>query len=114
MRCGFLLVFIPTMQGSLTFFDTVWPRSDSQRLLDLVAQMASFQPAEPHWFLPLIGVDPMSRGRGRGDSDRIVDPPVDRGRSLRNRAVAGYGCNCYGGGGVGGVLSIVPIVVLVR
>jgi hypothetical protein len=24
-------------------------------ILDLVAQMTSFQPAEPHWFLPLIG-----------------------------------------------------------
>jgi hypothetical protein len=83
-------------------------------ILDLVAQMTSFQPAEPHWFLPLIGVDSINRGRGRDGSDRIVDPPVDRGRSLRNRAVAGYGCNCYGGGGVGGVLSIVPIVVLVR
>ena len=37
-------------------------------ILDLVAQMTSFQPAEPHWFLPLIGVDPMSRGRGRGSA----------------------------------------------
>ena len=65
-------------------------------ILDLVAQMTSFQPAEPHWFLPLIGVDPMSRGRGRGDSDQgrsiLQLIAVDR----RNRAVAGYGFNCYG------------------
>ena len=37
-------------------------------ILDLVAQMTSFQPAEPHWFLPLIGVDPINRGRGRGSA----------------------------------------------
>ena len=37
-------------------------------ILDLVAQMTSFQPAEPHWFLPLIGVDPISRGGGRGSA----------------------------------------------
>jgi ribosomal protein S18 acetylase RimI-like enzyme len=37
-------------------------------ILDLVAQMTSFQPAEPHWFLPLIGVDPVSRGRGLGSA----------------------------------------------
>ena len=37
-------------------------------ILDLAAQMTSFQPAEPHWFLPLIGVDPINRGRGRGSA----------------------------------------------
>jgi GNAT superfamily N-acetyltransferase len=37
-------------------------------ILDLVAQMTSFHPAEPHWFLPLIGVDPINRGRGRGSA----------------------------------------------
>ncbi len=33
-------------------------------IFDLVDQMASYQPTEPHWFLPLIGVDPVSRGQG--------------------------------------------------
>jgi hypothetical protein len=28
--------------------------------------VASYQPAEPLWFLPLIGVDPVCRGRGHG------------------------------------------------
>jgi hypothetical protein len=37
-------------------------------IFDLVEQMASYQPAEPHWFLPLIGVDPISRGRGHGSA----------------------------------------------
>jgi hypothetical protein len=30
--------------------------------------MASYQPAEPHWFLPLIGVDPICRGKGHGSA----------------------------------------------
>ena len=30
-------------------------------------QMASFHPSEPHWYLPLIGVDPACQGRGLGD-----------------------------------------------
>jgi ribosomal protein S18 acetylase RimI-like enzyme len=31
-------------------------------------QMAKYHPKEPHWYLPLIGVDPAHRGRGHGDA----------------------------------------------
>lgn len=31
-------------------------------------QMAKFHPSEPHWYLPLIGVDPVHQGNGRGDA----------------------------------------------
>ena len=37
-------------------------------IFDLVEQMASYQPSEPHWFLPLIDVDPICRGQGRGSA----------------------------------------------
>ena len=30
-------------------------------------QMAKYHPAEPHWYLPLIGVDPAHQGQGLGD-----------------------------------------------
>lgn len=30
-------------------------------------QMARFHPEEPHWYLPLIGVDPVRQGRRLGD-----------------------------------------------
>jgi ribosomal protein S18 acetylase RimI-like enzyme len=30
-------------------------------------QMAKYHPREPHWYLPLIGVDPAHQGQGRGD-----------------------------------------------
>lgn len=31
-------------------------------------QMAKFHPTEPHWYLPLIGVDPAHQGKGLGDA----------------------------------------------
>lgn len=31
-------------------------------------QMAKYHPTEPHWYLPLIGVDPAHQGEGLGDA----------------------------------------------
>ena len=31
-------------------------------------QMATYHPKEPHWYLPLIGVDPAHQGKGHGDA----------------------------------------------
>jgi ribosomal protein S18 acetylase RimI-like enzyme len=31
-------------------------------------QMAKYHPAEPHWYLPMIGVDPAYHGQGHGDA----------------------------------------------
>ena len=31
-------------------------------------QMAAYHPREPHWYLPLIGVDPSHFGQGHGDA----------------------------------------------
>ena len=35
-------------------------------LFTVFEQMAQFRPAEPHWYLPLIGVEPAYQGRGFG------------------------------------------------
>jgi len=35
-------------------------------VLSLFEQMASFHPHEPHWYIPLIGIDPVFQGRGYG------------------------------------------------
>jgi ribosomal protein S18 acetylase RimI-like enzyme len=32
----------------------------------LFEQMGAFHPHEPHWYLPMIGVDPLAQGRGCG------------------------------------------------
>ena len=31
-------------------------------------QMAKYHPSEPHWYLPLVGVDPAHQGKGHGDA----------------------------------------------
>jgi GNAT superfamily N-acetyltransferase len=33
---------------------------------EVMQQMARYHPEEPHWYLPLIGVDPSHQGRGLG------------------------------------------------
>jgi RimJ/RimL family protein N-acetyltransferase len=59
-------------------------------------QMAEFHPQEPHWYLPLLGVDPMKQGRGYGsallvhalercDRDRL--PAYLEASSPRNKAL---------------------------
>ena len=35
-------------------------------LLFLFEQMGAFHPEEPHWYIPLFGVDPALHGRGHG------------------------------------------------
>jgi ribosomal protein S18 acetylase RimI-like enzyme len=34
----------------------------------VLEQMGRFHPNEPHWYLPLMGVDPMQQGRGIGSA----------------------------------------------
>lgn len=43
--------------------------ASEQTLKDLLAvfeQMSRYHPSEPHWYLPLIGVDPFHQGKGLG------------------------------------------------
>lgn len=35
-------------------------------LFTILEQMGKYHPAEPHWYLPLIGVDPAHQGKGYG------------------------------------------------
>jgi ribosomal protein S18 acetylase RimI-like enzyme len=49
----------------------------------LLEQMAGYHPGEPHWYLPLIGVDPARQGQGYGSALlRPVLAICDRDRSL--------------------------------
>lgn len=34
----------------------------------VVEQMGRYHPSEPHWYLPLIGVDPSHQGKGYGST----------------------------------------------
>jgi ribosomal protein S18 acetylase RimI-like enzyme len=37
-----------------------------QDIATILEQMGRYHPAEPHWYLPLIGVDPARQGEGHG------------------------------------------------
>ena len=39
-----------------------------QEVFALMEQMGGYHPAEPHWYLPLIGVDPVRQGQGYGSA----------------------------------------------
>jgi GNAT superfamily N-acetyltransferase len=51
--------------------------------LAIFEQMARYHPSEPHWYLPLMGVDPFHQGKGYGSAllqHALV--PCDRDRAL--------------------------------
>jgi ribosomal protein S18 acetylase RimI-like enzyme len=39
-----------------------------EEIFAVLEQMSSYHPSEPHWYLPLIGVDPAQQGRGYGSA----------------------------------------------
>jgi GNAT superfamily N-acetyltransferase len=44
------------------------PSSIQQDVSGVFEQMAGYHPKSPHWYLPLIGVDPAHQGKGLGDA----------------------------------------------
>jgi ribosomal protein S18 acetylase RimI-like enzyme len=44
------------------------PVSVQKDLFAVFEQMGHYHPSEPHWYLPLIGVDPLQQGRGHGSA----------------------------------------------
>ena len=52
-------------------------------LFEVMKQMATHHPAQPHWYLPLIGVDPAHQGKGLGAALlKYALQQCDRDRSL--------------------------------
>jgi GNAT superfamily N-acetyltransferase len=43
-------------------------RSTQSDILAIFEQMSRFHPSEPHWFLPLLAVDPAQQGKGYGSA----------------------------------------------
>lgn len=44
------------------------PEAEQEALSSMFEQMGRYHPTEPHWHLPLIGVEPMKQGRGYGSA----------------------------------------------
>jgi ribosomal protein S18 acetylase RimI-like enzyme len=44
------------------------PEENQQEIFAFMEQMDSSHPSEPHWYLPMIGVDPAKQGNGYGSA----------------------------------------------
>ena len=44
------------------------PGSDQDGVFAVLEEMGGYHPKEPHWYLPLIGTDPMQQGKGHGST----------------------------------------------
>ncbi len=44
------------------------PEKAREDLLSILERLGSFHPSEPHWYLPMIGVDPAYQGKGHGSA----------------------------------------------
>jgi ribosomal protein S18 acetylase RimI-like enzyme len=58
----------PDQQALSEVMESTLTPSQLENALALFQQMATYHPHEPHWYLPLIGVDPAHQGRGLGDA----------------------------------------------
>ena len=52
----------------LALVETTVSASIRHEVFSVFEQMAKYHPANPHWYLPLIGVDPAHQGNGLGDA----------------------------------------------
>jgi GNAT superfamily N-acetyltransferase len=50
---------VEVMEGTMT-------ASARDEMLATIGRTAAYHPKEPHWFLPLVGVDPARQGQGHG------------------------------------------------
>jgi ribosomal protein S18 acetylase RimI-like enzyme len=50
----------------LDIFHRTISEPDQEALFAVIEQMGSYHPAQPHWYLPLIGVDPTLQRKGYG------------------------------------------------
>ena len=56
----------PDEESLLALLETAAPTSKLPIVMEVLEQMDYYQPDEPHWHLPLIGVDPAKQGSGYG------------------------------------------------
>jgi ribosomal protein S18 acetylase RimI-like enzyme len=56
----------PNEEKMMTIIKEVVPEQRLDAAFSVFEKMGSFHPGEPHWYLPLIGVDPSQQGRGYG------------------------------------------------
>jgi ribosomal protein S18 acetylase RimI-like enzyme len=58
----------PDEEAAVSLLERTTSDAIRDDLFAVFEQMASYHPDEPHWYLPLIGVDPAAQGRGCGSA----------------------------------------------
>ncbi len=58
----------PDEKALMAHFQRTVPEQDQDTLFAVFEQMGQYHPDEPHWYLPLIGVDPAQQGKGYGSA----------------------------------------------
>ena len=58
----------PDEEGLMAIVNATAPEEIKNDLFGVFDQMDKFHPKEPHWYLPLIGVDPARQGNGVGSA----------------------------------------------
>ena len=58
----------PDEEALITLLQRTVPAELQQDLFTVFEQMGRYHPREPHWYLPLIGVDPSRQGKGFGSA----------------------------------------------
>ena len=58
----------PDEEALMSHFQRTVPEQDQDTLFAVFEQMGQYHPNEPHWYLPLIGVDPAQQGKGYGSA----------------------------------------------
>ncbi|MDP0490428.1 MAG: N-acetyltransferase [Verrucomicrobiota bacterium JB023] len=66
----------PNKEGMISLVESSIPESRHHELFKVFEMMEEFHPQEPHWHLPLLGVDPMYQGHGLGSA--LLDHALQR------------------------------------
>lgn len=56
----------PDEESLMNVIEETIPDARRPQVYSVIEQMGNFHPHEPHWYLPLIGVEPAAQGRGVG------------------------------------------------
>jgi ribosomal protein S18 acetylase RimI-like enzyme len=58
----------PDKQGLMSLFESTIPKEIRNDLFTILEEKGNYRPTEPHWYLPMIGTDPVYQGRGVGSA----------------------------------------------
>ena len=58
----------PRADEMQTLLKQTVPKQNQEGVFAVLEKMGSHHPNQPHWYLPMIGVDPMQQGKGYGSA----------------------------------------------